>query len=65
MKSFQKAPAKGKLRREYFGVFGKRMAYRTTKTENSEVTLSMVEKAFDSSDVKNLPYRTNVGVLIF
>ena len=46
LKVFQKAPAKGKLRQEYLNVFEKRMVYRTTKTENPEVTLKMVEKVF-------------------
>jgi len=46
LKAFQKAPVNGKMRREYFAMFEKKMAYRTTKTENSEVTLKMVEGVF-------------------
>ncbi|MBU4257477.1 hypothetical protein KJ586_01520 [Patescibacteria group bacterium] len=46
LKTFQKAPAKGKLRREYLSMFEKQMAYRTTKSENPEVTFKMVEKVF-------------------
>lgn len=46
LKSFQKSPTKSKLRREYFSMFEKRMAYRTTKTENPGVTLKLVEKVF-------------------
>ncbi|MBI4120560.1 MAG: hypothetical protein HY454_03805 [Parcubacteria group bacterium] len=44
LRAFQKAPAKSKLRRGYFSVFEKKMAYRTTKTENPAVTLKLVEK---------------------
>lgn len=44
LKSFQKAPAKSKLRRGYFGMFEKKMIYRTTKTENPKVTIKLVEK---------------------
>ncbi|MFA6525871.1 MAG: hypothetical protein WCT26_00445 [Candidatus Buchananbacteria bacterium] len=46
LKAFQRAPAKGKLRREYFNMFEKRMAYRTTKSENPEVTERMVNRVF-------------------
>ena len=45
-KAFQKAPAKGKLRREYFKLFAKKMAYRTTKGEHPEVTKKMVNDVF-------------------
>ena len=44
LKAFQKAPAKSKLRREYLSMFEKRMVYRTTKSENPEVTKKMVDK---------------------
>jgi hypothetical protein len=44
LKKFQKAPEKSKLRRDYFRDFEKKMIYRTTKTENPEVTFSMVKK---------------------
>jgi hypothetical protein len=46
LKTYQKTPAKGKVRREYFSMFEKRMAYRTTKSENPEVTKKMVNKVF-------------------
>lgn len=46
LKTFKKAPAKSKLRQRYFGMFEKRMAYRTTKTENPGVTLKLVERVF-------------------
>lgn len=46
LKIFQKAPAKSKLRRDYLSMFEKKMAYRTTKNENPEVTLKTVEKVF-------------------
>ncbi|MEI6650849.1 MAG: hypothetical protein WCL23_05480 [Candidatus Moraniibacteriota bacterium] len=52
LKSFQKAPAKGKIRRDYFEAFGKKMAYRTTKTERPEVTVRMVEKVFQKATSK-------------
>ena len=44
LKAFQKTPANSKSRREYFNMFEKRMAYRTTKSENPEVTEKMVDK---------------------
>jgi len=44
LKNFQKAPAKGKMRREYLKMFASKMIYRTTKSENPEVTKKMVEK---------------------
>ena len=34
------------MRREYLNAFEKKMAYRTTKTENPEVTFEQVEKVF-------------------
>jgi len=46
LKTFQRTPAKGKMRREYLNAFEKKMAYRTTKTENPEVTFEQVEKVF-------------------
>lgn len=46
LKTFQRSPAKSKMRREYFSMFEKRMAYRTTKTENPGVTLKLVKKVF-------------------
>lgn len=49
---FRKAPAKGKLRRDYLNVFEKKMAYRTTKSENPELTYKTVEKVFR----KNINY---------
>ena len=44
LKKFQKAPVKGKMRRDYLNVFIQKMVYRTTKSENPEVTQKMVEK---------------------
>ena len=46
LKAFQKSPARSKLRRGYFSMFEKRMAYRTTKSENPEVTKGMVDRVF-------------------
>ena len=45
LKAFQKAPVKSHLRKDYFSMFEKRMVYRTTKSENPEVTKRMVNKA--------------------
>jgi hypothetical protein len=44
LKVFQKASANSKLRRDYFSMFEKRMVYRTTKSENPEVTEQMVNR---------------------
>lgn len=49
LKTFQEASAKSKLRREYFSMFEKRMAYRTTKSENPEVTQKMVNRVLQIS----------------
>lgn len=46
LKTFQKAPAKSKMRRDYLDMFEKKMAYRTTKSENPEITFDMVKKVF-------------------
>lgn len=46
LKTFQKSPAKSKLRRDYFSKFERKMAYRTTKGEHPEVTKKMVNKVF-------------------
>jgi len=53
LKTFQDTPAKSKMRREYLTMFEKKMAYRTTKTENPEVTLGQVEKVFRQLAVKH------------
>ncbi|MBI2426842.1 MAG: hypothetical protein HYV34_03255 [Candidatus Kerfeldbacteria bacterium] len=52
LREFQKAPAKSRLRQEYFRLFAKKMAYRTTKTENPEVTMKLVERVFKKLNVK-------------
>lgn len=44
LKNFQKASAKGKMRREYFSMFEKGMIYETTKCEHPELTMKTVEK---------------------
>jgi hypothetical protein len=44
LKSFQKSPVKSKMRRDYFSMFVNKMVYRTTKSENPEVTQKMVTK---------------------
>ena len=49
LKKFQKAPAKSKMRRDYFGMFMRKMVYRTTKSENPEVTQKMVEKVLQKT----------------
>jgi hypothetical protein len=52
LKAFQKSPAKSKMRREYLIMFEKKMVYRTTKTENPELTLKVVEKVLGESNSK-------------
>ena len=52
LKSFQKSSAKSRMRREYFSMFAKKMAYRTTKSENPEVTKKMVDKVFLKKKLK-------------
>ncbi|MDO9230919.1 MAG: hypothetical protein Q7U36_00345 [bacterium] len=49
LKSFQKSPAKSKMRQDYFGMFINKMVYRTTKSENSEVTQKMVKKVLQKA----------------
>ncbi|MEI7426068.1 MAG: hypothetical protein WCK16_04070 [Candidatus Moraniibacteriota bacterium] len=49
LKSFQESPAKSKMRRDYFGMFAQKMVYRTTKSENPEVTQKMVEKVLQKA----------------
>lgn len=44
LKKFKSASKKSQKR--YLSVFEKKMAYRTTKSENPEVTMKMVEKVF-------------------
>jgi hypothetical protein len=46
LKKYQKS---GRIKRDYFRVFEKRMLYRTTKTENPETSLKMVEKVLKRS----------------
>jgi len=52
LKKFQKIPKKGKIRQNYFIMFEKRMAYRTTKAENPKVTAKMVESVFHKINSK-------------
>lgn len=47
LKAFQKSPANSKMRREYLIAFEKKMVYRTTKSENPELTLKTVEKVLN------------------
>ncbi len=42
LKKFQSLS--GKSRQQFFSAFEKKMLYRTTKTENPETTLEMVQK---------------------
>ncbi len=46
LKRFKNASAKSSFKKRYLSSFKKKMAYRTTKTENPEVTMKMVEKIF-------------------
>lgn len=52
LKAFQKSPANGKMRREYLNMFEKRMVYRTTKSENPELTLRIMEKVLHKLNPK-------------
>lgn len=52
LKAFQKSPAKSKMRQEYLNMFGKKMVYRTTKSENPELTLKTVDKVFHKLNPK-------------
>jgi len=51
-RDFQKSPAKSALRRGYFGAFEKRMVYRTTKSENPELTMKAVNTIFQKFRMK-------------
>ena len=53
LKAFQKSPAGSKMRREYLNMFKNRMAYRTTKSENPEVTLELVKKSLSKLTPKH------------
>lgn len=46
LKKFKNASKESKFRKRYLSVFKKKMAYRTTKSENPEITMKMVEKVF-------------------
>lgn len=52
LKNFQTAPAQGKMRREYFAMFEKKMIYETTKCEHPELTMKMVENAINIISLK-------------
>lgn len=52
LKTFQKSPAKSRIRREYLSAFGKKMVYRTTKSENPELTFKTVKKVFRELNLK-------------
>lgn len=45
LKNYQKS---SQMRRDYFKLFEKMMIYRTTKTENPETSLKMVEKVLSN-----------------
>lgn len=44
LKKYQKTSRSNKARKGYFGLFEKRMLFRTTKTENPSTTLNLVNK---------------------
>ena len=50
LKNYQKSSREKK--RAYLRVLEKKMLYRTTKTENPETTMGMVEKVLKSFSVK-------------
>jgi hypothetical protein len=47
LQNYKKLPAKSKIREQYLSEFQKKMIYRTTKTENPELTMKMVEKVLN------------------
>jgi len=47
LKKYQKASRNSKTRRDYFSLFEKKMLYRTTKTENPQTTMGMVNKVLN------------------
>ena len=47
IKKYQKSSKNSKLRKDYFRAFEKKMLYRTTKTENSQTTMGMVDKVLN------------------
>ncbi|KKR15423.1 MAG: hypothetical protein UT42_C0002G0004 [Candidatus Falkowbacteria bacterium GW2011_GWA2_39_24] len=52
LKKYQKASANSKARRSYFSAFEKKMIYRTTKTENPQTTMGMVNKVLNKLAIK-------------
>ena len=52
LKKYQKASRNSKSRRDYFSLFEKKMLYRTTKTENPQTTMTMVNKVLDKLSAK-------------
>lgn len=50
LKNYRKAPREKK--RAYLRSLEKKMLYRTTKTENPETTMDMVEKVLKSFSIK-------------
>ena len=47
LKKYQKASRNSKTRRDYFSLFEKKMLYRTTKTENPQTTMGMVNRVLN------------------
>lgn len=52
LKKYQKTSRNSKSRRNYFKLFEKKMLYRTTKTENSQTTMGMINKVLNKLHAK-------------
>lgn len=54
LKKYQKTSRLSKVRQDYLHLFEKRMIYRTTKTENPETTMEMVERVLNKLQLHEL-----------
>ncbi|MBI4652095.1 hypothetical protein HY745_12635 [Candidatus Desantisbacteria bacterium] len=52
LKKYQRTSRNSKSRRDYFSLFEKRMLYRTTKTENPQTTMGMVNSVLNKLSAK-------------
>ena len=52
LKKYQKASPTSKARKSYFSAFEKKMIYRTTKTENPNMSMQTVNKVLRKLAVK-------------
>ncbi len=54
LKKYQKTSRLSKVRKDYLHLFEKKMIYRTTKTENPETTMKMVERVLNKLKLHEL-----------